>query len=292
MEQVLPRLLDPMTRYKEVTDHILRTLATGVVPWQNPCIAEYGLPRSLATKRTYRGINVWLLANTHFESPYWLTYKQAKDMGGYVRKGEKGSRIIKYGTYDKRDEETGLVDKKMYLQFYTVFNVNQTKEINAPPLRVRSGLEDLVVSAEKVVRHMPNPPRVQHEAMHQPSYSRLEDLVQMPPKGAFKPGRYYPVLFHELVHATGHESRLARPHSFKANKDARKKEYSFEELVAELGSAYLCAHTGLDATHEQSASYIDSWSRVLSKDDNAKWIIQASGKAQKAADYILDETRE
>jgi antirestriction protein ArdC len=114
----------------------------------------------------------------------------------------------------------------------------------------------------------------------------------MPPKTVFKPGRYHSTLFHELVHSTGHESRIYRPHSFRAEKENRKHDYSFEELVAELGSAYLCANTGLDSSHEQSAAYLKGWADVLSKEDNAKWIIQASGKAQKAVDYILDEKRE
>jgi antirestriction protein ArdC len=237
-------------------------------------------------------VNVWLLGNTRFESPYWLTYKQAKDKGGYIRKGEKGTRIIKYGTYETQNEFTGAEETRMYLQNYTVFNANQTKDVPLPEPRKKPGLEEAVLRAEQAVRRMPNPPQVEHAKLHHPSYSRLEDLVRMPPESVFKPGRYHSTLFHELVHATGHESRLDRPHSFAEPKGKRREAYSFEELVAELGSAYLCAHTGLDVTQEQSASYIKGWADVLSKSGNTKWIIQASGNAQKAVDYILDEKRE
>jgi antirestriction protein ArdC len=125
IDQVLPKLLsvDPMTNYQKVTELILAQLRRGTVPWQQPYLAEYGLPQNLATGRHYRGSNIWLLANDQFETPYWLTYKQAQDLGGHIRKGEHGRRVVKFGRFEAEDD-MGEFTNKMYLKLYTVFNVS------------------------------------------------------------------------------------------------------------------------------------------------------------------------
>jgi antirestriction protein ArdC len=172
------------------------------------------------------------------------------------------------------------------------FNAEQANGIAIPVRRPVEGLEAAVQRAEAVCAKMPKKPKIEHNPFHRPTYSPLEDLVRMPPKGTFLGTGYHQTLFHELVHATGHGSRLGRLSPLSKDRHERLKEYSLEELVAELGSAYLSAHCGLDAAHEQSAAYIDGWSKALSKKDNVAWVVRAAGQAQKAADYILDEKDE
>lgn len=289
IDRILPQMLEanPMTNYQRVTKLILEQLRTGTVPWQSPYLAEYGLPRNLASGRLYRGTNIWLLASASYEQPYWLTFKQAQDLGGHVCKGEKGTRVVKFGKFEPEDD-MGEYTNKMYLKLYTVFNVEQTSGLSIPEVPARLSRDDSVRKAALVVGGMPNRPQIRHSGFNQPCYSLLEDVVRMPLRSSFHGVGYYQTLFHELVHATGHGSRLGRLGEFSKDRHERLKEYSFEELVAELGSAYLSAHCGLDATHEQSAAYINGWSKRLSKKENVAWVVRASGQAQKAVDYILD----
>ncbi len=278
-----------MTNYERVTDLVLQHLKNGTVPWQTPYLVERGMPQNLATGRRYRGINVWLLGTQRYDNPYWITYQQAQALGGHIRKGEHGTTIMKFGTMDIPDDATGDKKKRMFLKTYTVFNARQTEQIAIPPRTPPPGLEDAIKSAENVVARMKRPPRIEHNGLHRPSYSRLEDLVRMPLRSQFIGHQYYPTLFHELVHATGHESRLNRLVPPSDNKDQRLKDYSFEELVAEMGSAYLNAHCGLHQQPEQEAAYIKGWADVLANKDHDTWVVKAAGKAQQAADYILDE---
>jgi antirestriction protein ArdC len=273
--------------YEVITTRIVELLQQGTIPWRKPWSAASGEPRNLVSGRSYRGINVFLLSAMPFASPYWLTYRQASERGGSVRKGSKGCPVI-FWRWPKGEEQTEdakeiEASRGPLLRYYTVFNVEQCDGIAAPQTVARTF--EAIPECERIVSSMPNPPRIGHEgtrAFYRPS----NDSITMPPALFFEsPALYYSTLFHELTHSTGHESRLAR----KAVTDRNafgSHEYSREELVAEMGAAFLCGMAGIDAaTLKESSAYLASWIRVLNGD--SRLAITAAAQAQKAADFIL-----
>ena len=170
------------TAYEVVTESIIKQLESGVAPWRKPWRTE--MPANLASKKEYRGINVFLLASLGYGSRYWLTYRQAQTLGGSVRKGEHGSKVVfwKIGEYRKEDKETGETEnrKSILLRYYTVFNLEQCEGIKSPePTRVIAPLEQ----CETIVNSMPNPPSFEQDsrAFYRPS----TDTVGMPARSAF-----------------------------------------------------------------------------------------------------------
>lgn len=286
--------------YEEVTNRIITHLEQGVVPWQSPYFSKVGLPRNFSTQKYYQGINVFLLGSLRFTSPYFLTYIQAKELGGHVRKGEHGHLVIKYGTYTK-DDDTGQApheepETRRFLKGYTVFHASQIEGIEFPQ---PENLPDLTITertdrAREIVEAMPNPPVIT-KGSSVPCYRPARDVVDMPERWFFeKEDGYYSTLFHELVHSTGHASRLARQ-SLLENKGINetgstgRKVYAEEELVAEMGAAFLNAHAGIiEGEVTNSAAYLQSWIDVLKSKDARGWIIRAASQAQKAANYILN----
>lgn len=275
----------------EVTASILSALDAGTVPWRRPWACIDG-QRNLQSGRPYRGVNQLLTqiaADVRgYSSPHWTTFRAAKKAGGAVRKGERGTLV----TFWKRlrvkdaDAEDGHRIIPM-LRHYTVFNLDQVDGIDAPAEAEREAIEPLA-AAEAIVAGMPAPPSVGH-GQDRAFYDPRTDHVQLPRLEAFHSAEgYHHTGFHELVHSTGHGSRLARPEVATARIQFGSADYSREELVAELGAAMLCGHAGIDPSIEQSASYINGWRKALS--DDPKLILQAAGKAQKAADYVLGTT--
>lgn len=164
--------------YSQVTDRILEQLAKGVVPWQSPSLARVGWPANFATKRRYQGVNVFLLASCEYQSPYFMTFLQAKELGGQVRKGERGQAIIKAGTYRQTSESKSRADEeserseRRYLRFYTVFNACQIDGIDFPsPPRCESYTESAMAErAKAIVDGMPNPPVIHEGRFATPHY--------------------------------------------------------------------------------------------------------------------------
>jgi len=283
--------------YQAVTDRILETLDKGTVPWRHPIkrsgdAGGDGLPRSMSSKKPYRGVNIFLLAMTAwakgYESAYWLTYKQARLQGGQVRKGEKSSLVVFWKRYVTKDKETG--DKKILpvIRHYNVFNAEQVEGIEAPDaMRPDPDADPFepIEEAEKIVSGYASGPVIEHGG-GQAYYRPTEDKVRIAEAYRFEgPETYYATLFHELAHSTGHSSRLNRGLDKKLAPFG-SADYSKEELVAEMGAAFLAATAGISPlTIEQSAAYIDGWRKKL-KDDK-KLIIQAAGSGQRAADHIL-----
>jgi len=272
--------------YQIVTEQIIRQLEQGVAPWRKPWNVAH--PAKLVSKRGYRGINVLLLAIRGYGSPYWLTYKQATELGGHVRRGEHGTKVV-FWKLDKHETETPdgeTVEKtSALLRYYTVFNVEQCEGIKSPqPSRTVNPIEE----CERIVSAMPNPPRFEQDfrAWYRPS----TDSVGMPARGSFDSATsYYSTLFHELTHSTGHASRVGRE-GIERLEHFGSETYSKEELVAEIGAAMLCGVAGIaPQTLENSAAYLQSWLRVLKSD--ARMVVTAASAAQKAADYILGATR-
>lgn len=294
--------------YQAVTDLIIEHLERGTVPWHCPWQRDVGIPRNFHSGKAYNGINVLLLGFRHRPSPWWMTFQQALERGGHVRKGEKGATVVKYGQSKPQgvllesqaspgNEKDGdpKPRRKMFLREYTVFNASQIEGIEFPcasAIQVRNK-DERIAAAEAIMFAMPNAPSIHEGARTVACYRPVTDTVQMPPYGSFENAEaYYLTLFHELVHATGHASRLNRD-SITKHDQFGGPVYSQEELVAEMGAAFL----GLEAdivrdTHEQSAAYLQSWLDVLRVKEHKRWIINAAAKAAKATDYILNRTRE
>lgn len=267
--------------YQSVTVRILECLDKGVVPWRKPWAVM--APRNMASGHVYRGINQILLTCGGFDSPYWLTLKQANDLGGRIKRGERGTPIVFWKVIERPNAKDEDDDRFFLLKRFTVFNVAQTEGIEIPTVRARTF--DPIAECEAVVSSFKDPPSILQMGT-QAAYLPALDRIWIPkPESFTSPAEYYSTLFHELVHSTGAAHRLARkgvvdPSSFASH------TYSFEELVAECGAAFLCAHAGISAqVIENSAAYIQSWARKLRSEP--KWILDAASKAAKAADLIL-----
>ena len=273
--------------YDVITDRILEKLRDGVVPWHKPWNAAEGAPKNLISKKPYHGVNVFMLG-CQGGSPWWLTYKQAQALGGQVRKGERGTPIVFWKTFEDENED-GTVDKCWMLRYSTVFNLNQIDGIEAP--KIEGAPEPKTVeplaAAETLVADMPGCPEIKHGGSRA-CYSPSSDEVRMPERDSFDGSKeYYSTLFHELVHSTGHESRLSRAGVTSATFFG-SADYSREELVAEMGAAFLCGEVGIEnRTIDNSAAYIASWMKRLHEDSTL--VVIAAAQGSKAAKFILGE---
>lgn len=272
--------------YEMITDRIISLLEAGTIPWRKPWTAREQAPLNFVSGKAYRGINAFLLACAGFSSPYWMTFKQAGEGGGKVRKGERGFPVIFWKLQETEDKETGEIVEVPLLRYYTVFNISQVEGIEAPEQpETPTNDFDPISEAVAIVDAMPQRPDICHgydKAFYRPSV----DMIGMPdPERFSSPAEYYSTLFHEMTHSTGHGSRLAR----KGLDDWApfgSASYAKEELVAEMGGAYLCAHSGIEAAViENQAAYIKGWLGKLRQDN--KLVIHAAAQAQKAADFIL-----
>ena len=285
--------MEKVSIYQIVTDILVEQLEKGVIPWKQPwknyVDGSTNIPTNFKTKKAYRGINPWLLSGGI--TPFWLGFKQAQAMGGTVRKGEHGRRVV-YWKWLSPEQRAAMPDRcPCYPIYSTVFNLSQIDGIELPALieeekpieRKIEACEAVLLKTKLLVPVKHNGPRAY--------YSPSDDYINMPKKDSFeKIEHYYSTLFHEMVHATGADNRLNRGFS-NGNHSFGSNDYGKEELIAEMGSAFLCAETGIDqVTLEQSASYLKSWIRQLRGD--SKLALQASGAAQKASDYILGKTFE
>lgn len=277
--------------YQAVTETILQHLEKGIVPWRRPWDASVGRPCNLASGHPYQGINVLLLGVKRFASPYWMTMRQANDLGGQVRKGERGTLIVKAGRHEKRikgqEEET---QTRYYLRGYTVFNALQIDglDLAAEPAKEQLAVKQHIEAAERIVAQMPAKPEIIEGKTVQACYRVSSDTIEMPALSRFDSAEmYHLVLFHELIHATGHESRLNRP-SLVNGGPSVMREYSKEELVAEMGAAILGMEAGIvQDDHEQSAAYLESWLQTLGEPNRKRWIVEAASQAGKATKFIL-----
>ena len=292
--------------YQSITDRIVAQIECGAADYRMPWhsrkhgASELTLPRNV-TGRAYRGVNVPVLwataAALGYESPVWATYKQWQERGAQVRKGEKATMVVFWKAYkvehDGTDDDEGD-DTRLVARAYFVFNAAQVDGFDADKIgKPEASAEDLseserIASADRffaaagsIVRHRGN------RAFYTPS----GDFIQMPQFGQFVDAQaYYSVLGHEHVHWTGAKTRLDRDFGGRFGSEA----YAFEELIAELGAAYLCATLGLsNEPRPDHAAYIASWLKVLKGDKRA--IFTAASKAQAAADYLdslqVSETR-
>lgn len=280
--------------YQIVTDRIIDLLNKGIVPWQKPWQGGQNMPRNLISKKEYRGINLFLLHASNHGSPFWLTYKQAKELGGNVKRGEHSMPVVFWKRFDVEDKAQPDGKRTIpMLRYYSVFNVDETEGISADKIPVMDKTtreHSPIAEAELIVKAMPKLPEIKH-GQGQAAYSPVMDYVTMPNPEQFTSWQaYYNVLFHELTHATGHPSRLDRFDKAQASEQFSfgSHTYAKEELVAEMGAAFLSGHAGIvDRTLDNSAAYIASWLKRLK--DDCKLVVQAAAQAQKSSDFILNK---
>jgi antirestriction protein ArdC len=287
--------------YAEVTALVVESLERGVVPWRRPWrdrvaarFATDGRPRNAVSGKAYRGVNAWALPMIGeakgFTDPRWVSFKQAQELGGRVRKGEKAARVTFWKFFDKVDDAGDVESRIPMLRHYSVFNVEQCEGLLTPSEPcVTDEPAPIDERCEAVIAGMPFRPeilRTGSAAFYEPA----RDRVTMPDARSFRSlDSFYHVMFHELAHATGHESRLNRRDETGAAFAAfGSPVYAREELVAELASAMVGRSIGVDPDVDTTAAYCESWLRALKNDP--KLLVQASAKAQRAADWILGET--
>ncbi len=281
--------------YQEITDQIVADLEKGVRPWQRPWSADNLEGRVCLPLRhngiTYRGVNVltlWMAALAKgYRAPIWMTFKQAVDLGGGVRKGEKGSLTVYADRITRKETDAATGEESEtaipFMKGYTVFNVEQIDGLPAHYYPAPEPVPEALPRIERAEAFFTATGATIRHGGNQAYYAITSDHVQMPPFEAFRDAAsYYATLAHETTHWTRHPSRLDRSFGRKRFGD---EGYAMEELVAELGAAFLCA--GLALTPEirdDHASYLDHWLTVLKADKRA--IFTAAAHAQRAADFL------
>lgn len=264
-----------------ITEKFLACLEQGIIPWRKSWDA---FPQNY-DGRKYRGCNpFWLNAQAmvcNFKSPYWLTKRKINELGGQF--SGKSSMVVYWNWSKKTDKETGEVIKKYaFLRYFNVWNYDQTTGIALPE---QANKETTIEEPEAIIRNSPVRPTISFTGNeNRARYSPTFDKITMPPIETFKNSAlYYSTLFHELVHSTGHKSRL--------NRDITNlfgdHNYSFEELVAEMGASFLLSICGIanEETETNNMAYVQNWASALNRDK--KMISSAGAQAQKAVDLIL-----
>ena len=281
------------TLYQEVTDKIIAELEQGRVPWVQPwgrARCGLGLPTNAASVRRYSGINILILWGAVIEKGYprqtWLTFRQARALGGAVRKGEHGTTICYADRFIPKTArqcaaETGEEPAAIpFLKRFTVFNTAQCDGLPDAVLGTSEPLPEcqIIPRAEALIAATRADVRIGGERAY---YDVAGDFIRVPPQLAFFDQiNFYRTCFHELGHQSGHPSRLARDLSGAPG----SKAYAREELVAEMASAFVCASLSIVPT-VRHADYIGAWLDVLREDNRA--IFRAASLASKAADFIL-----
>ncbi len=291
--------------FREVTDKIIAALESGTPPWRKAWQNENeGLPANAVTGRNYSGINVMLLwadaVNKGYERNRWLTFRQAQEAGGNVRRGEKSTSVVLFKPFQKAEQDDNgrtttdkngdpvMRDYRMMTSFH-LFNISQCENLPdklcpEPPVQPEA---ERITGADKIIADSGVP--VKHNNGGRACYHPVADHIIMPQAAQFQtPADYYSTLLHELVHSTGHASRLAREGIVSCPADKHDPVYGFEELIAEMGAAFLCADLGIkgDLQHE---SYIASWLTILKEDNRA--IFRAARYAREAFEYLTAETK-
>ncbi len=274
-----------MNIYDTVTDQIVAQLEQGTAPWVKPW--QRGstlLPTNALTRKAYRGINMLILLmeteRRYYERSQWMTYKQAASVGGQVRKGARGVPIVFYQFLEEREEGESKRLRQAILRIYTVFNVADIADLPGEfiPAHQVDPCWDPSAKAESLLSM--SGARIVHGG-NWAYYHTQDDRIQLPARQVFDSrGAYYATALHELVHWSGHPSRCDRQFGKRFADDS----YAAEELVAELGAAFLCSHCQI-AGQLQHANYIAEWLRIMKADKRA--VFHAAAKAQQASDFVI-----
>lgn len=279
--------------YQRITDRMVEELKKGHVPWQRPWVQAM----NLVSMKPYRGINTFTIALEEKESPFWMTYKQAVELGGTVKRGEKSTQVIYWNFKDMVDQKTGvpILGKNgkprqiPFIRWANVFNLDQVKDIKAPELEKNTDTRMPLEKAQEILEKANVCQMRLNGQMDRAVYMPALDAIEVPSIKKFRNGAdFYHTVFHELTHATGHASRLDRegitqPIVFGSER------YAKEELIAELGASFLSNDAGIlgECEFKNSTAYLQSWVKAL--ESNPKWITAACTSAQKACQYIQGE---
>jgi antirestriction protein ArdC len=276
------------TNFDRITAAILTALSGDLPAWRRPwrTLRENGaapIPMNAVSGRAYRGINTVILWGRQDADMRYLTFRQAKQLGGHVRKGEKGTQIVFWmkRQFTAKNDETGEDEKRdsLLMRLYTVFNVAQCEGLKFSERKAAPAPQQAPQSMTEIYSKLGA--TVQHGG-DRAFFAPGPDVIGMPSAEAFTSAdAYAATALHELVHWTGHEQRLAR----EFGKRFGDRAYAAEELVAEIGSAFLCAALGINSALEHHASYVQHWNQLLRDDSRA--VITAASRAQAAADYLL-----
>lgn len=280
--------------FEVVTQQILKLLEEGTIPWHQNWQWHNGLPQNFDSKRPYSGFNLLYLSALQlkygWEYPYYLTLKKINARGWRIQKGEKGNLVVfwKATTISEVEEDTGEVKKKTHrvLRYYWVWNVAQL--VGPTPADFPDRGNDnkpLMDSEELISKFVQGLPEIK---VGPPSYSPKQDIIFLPKLSDFKnPESYYGTRFHETIHATGAGHRLNRQGVAGAI-NFGSDTYSLEELIAEMGAAFLSALSGISPENlKDHAAYVQAWLHKLK--DNPTWVVKAAAQAQKAVNYLLNE---
>lgn len=276
-----------MSVYEIITQKIIDELEKGICPWKKSWNPLGLAPMNYESKRAYSGINQILLSG--YDSPYFLTFNQIKKMGAKLKKGSKSANVVYYNFYEKEiiDEFDEIqIEQKVALKYYNVFNATDIEGIKfeLPQKIILNEFEKNQICENIINDYISNEGVNLSFDLGEAYYNQKDDRVNMPSlERFFSLEEYYGTFFHELVHSTGHKKRLNRN---LGNFFDGVDEYSKEELIAEIGSAFLSNLAGIEAksSFENSVSYIANWLKVLKNDKSL--IITAAANAQKAADLI------
>lgn len=271
-----------MDIYAEITNRIISEMETGIIPWQKPWVASGGCV-SYATGKPYSLLNQMLLGR----AGEYATYQQVQAAGGYVRRGEKAHMVVFWKFLQKEDEETGEVKEIPYLRYYNVFHIDQCEGLKAKHSKPLPQTANADQKAESIICGYLKSSGVKmaHMEGDRAFYRPSDDTITLPLLAQFhETSEYYSTAFHELIHSTGHSKRLNR-----LDKTAffGSEAYSKEELIAEIGASALVNLAGLEtaASFRNNAAYVQNWLQVLKSDK--RFIVSASGKAEKAVALIL-----
>ena len=274
--------------YKEITDRFIAALEAGTVPWHKPWFGGNAACISYSTGKPYSFLNQILLGGRSGE---YITFKQAVQAGGYVKKGEKAHMVVFWKPYEEVDQDTGEVTKRFFLRYYNVFHLDQCEGIRPRwAVSVQQPVSTLKPddAAEAVIQDYVDRSHVKLTICRSDKayYSPLMDEIVVPELSQYNElSEYYSTIFHEMTHSTGSPSRLNRIKDVAA---FGSESYSKEELVAELGSAFLVHHVGLETpiSFNNNAAYLQGWLNVLR--DDRRLIVTAAGAAEKAVALILN----
>lgn len=272
--------------YNLINNRVIAYLENGIIPW-NQSWAQVGIPTNLITKKPYTGINTCLLTSLGYDQNFFLTFKQLKELGGSVIKGEKSCPVIfwEWSEIDNKDKP-GTKKKVSVIKYYTVFNIHQCTDIPVEMIPLTKDFSSMV-KPEKLWNNMPNRPTLQH-VQDEAYYNPENDYINMPKKKDVTEEEYYYMLFQMLIHSTGHKSRLSRKEVFDPTLFGIQP-FSQEDLVSEIGSSYLNSYCGIhDNRSDESDNLVDGWLEKLK--ENNRLIVFAASQAQRAVDYILNLT--
>lgn len=275
-----------MDLYQTITDRMIKEMEQGIIPWQKPWMAS-GRAVSHVTGKAYSLLNQMLLG----KPGEYLTFRQVQQEGGFIRKGEKAQMVVFWKWLDSKDEQTGEIRQVPFLRYYSVFHLDQCEGITARHSAMIEHPAEADAAAEAIIADYVSREGVglEYQEGDAAYYQSSLDRIVLPMLSQFtETAEFYSTAFHEMVHSTGHMKRLAR---LDATAHFGSEVYSKEELVAEIGSAALVHHVGLETagSFRNSAAYIQNWLLVLKNDK--RFIVSAAGKAEKAVNFILTDNK-